>query len=152
MYKRQELVRRLQEYERFKEAASKINEMPRQNRDFFLAGAKLPEFELKTSYIDVPLEELSLALAEVLRRAENSKIHLINFEQLSTRERMTQILERMKNESFIDFISLFNPEEGRLGVVVTFLAILELIKDSLIEIVQTEEFGPIHIKGISEVH
>ena len=65
---------------------------------------------------------------------------------------MTQILERMKNESFIDFISLFNPEEGRLGVVVTFLAILELIKDSLIEIVQTEEFGPIHIKGISEVH
>ena len=149
---RAELVRRLQEYERFKEAASKINEMPRQNRDYFLAGAKLPEFELKTSYIDVPLEELSLALAEVLRRAENSKIHLINFEQLSTRERMTQILERMRNESFIDFISLFNPEEGRLGVVVTFLAILELIKDSLIEIVQTEEFGPIHIKGISEVH
>ena len=149
---RAELVRRLQEYERFKEAASKINEMPRQNRDFFLAGAKLPEFELKTSYVDVPLEELSLALAEVLRRVENSKIHLINFEQLSTRERMTQILERMRNESFIDFISLFNPEEGRLGVVVTFLAILELIKDSLIEIVQTEEFGPIHIKGISEVH
>ena len=75
---RAELVRRLQEYERFKEAASQINEMPRQNRDFFLAGAKLPEFELKTSYVDVPLEDLSLALAEVLRRAENSKIHLIN--------------------------------------------------------------------------
>ena len=72
--------------------------------------------------------------------------------ELSTRERMSQILERMKTESFIEFTSLFNSNEGRIGVVVTFLAILELLKDSLIEIVQSEEFGPIHIKGIEEVH
>ena len=65
---------------------------------------------------------------------------------------MSEILERMKKESFIEFSSLFNTSEGRIGVVVTFLAILELLKDSLIEIVQTEEFGPIHIKGIKEVH
>jgi segregation and condensation protein A len=71
---------------------------------------------------------------------------------MSTRERMSQIRERMKSESFIEFSSLFKPEEGKIGVVVTFLAILELLKDSLIEIVQSEEFGPIHIKGIEEVH
>jgi segregation and condensation protein A len=87
-----------------------------------------------------------------MRRVEQSQAHLINFEELSTRERMTQILERMRNESFIEFTTLFNKEEGKIGVVVTFLAILELLKDSLIEIVQSEEFGPIHIKGIEETH
>ena len=87
-----------------------------------------------------------------MRRVEQSQAHFINFEELSTRERMTQILERMRNESFIEFTSLFNKEEGKIGVVVTFLAILELLKDSLIEIVQSEEFGPIHIKGIEETH
>ena len=87
-----------------------------------------------------------------MQRVEQSKSHLINLEQLSTRERMTQILERMKEESFIEFSSLFTLKEGRVGVVITFLAILELLKDSLIEIVQSEEFGPIHIKGIKEVH
>ena len=87
-----------------------------------------------------------------MQRVELSKAHLINFEQLSTRERMSEILERMRNESFIDFTSLFRVEEGKVGVVVTFLALLELLKDSLVEIVQSEEFGPIHIKGIDEVH
>ena len=96
--------------------------------------------------------ELSLALSEVMRRVEQSKAHLINFEQLSTRERMTEVLERMKIESFIEFCSLFKAEEGKIGVVVTFLAVLELLKDSLIEIVQSEEFGPIYIKGIEEIH
>ena len=87
-----------------------------------------------------------------MRRVEQSQAHLINFEELSTRERMTQILVMMRNESFIEFTTLFNKEEGKIGVVVTFLAILELLKDSLIEIVQSEEFGPIHIKGIEETH
>ena len=149
---RAELIRRLQEYERYKEVADKINDIPRQNRDFFLASAKLPEFEAKMAAEEVPLEDLSFALLKVMQRVEQSKAHLINFEQLSTRERMTDILERMKKESFIEFSSLFNTSEGRIGVVVTFLAILELLKDSLIEIVQTEELGPIHIKGIKEVH
>ena len=149
---RAELIKRLQEYQRFKEAAEKIDKIPRLDRDIFAANAKLPEFTTVTPLIDVPLEDLTLALAEVMRRAEQSQAHLINFEELSTRERMTQILERMRNESFIEFTSLFNQREGKIGVVVTFLAILELLKDSLIEIVQSEEFGPIHIKGIEEVH
>ena len=149
---RAELMRRLQEYQRFKEAAAKIDLLPRLNRDFYLAGAKLPEFEALTPIAELPMEELTFALAEVMRRVDQSKAHLINFEQLSTRERMTEILERMRNETFIEFYSLFNSEEGRMGVVVTFLAVLELLKDSLIEIVQAEEFGPIHIRGIEEVH
>ncbi|HIA96604.1 MAG TPA: segregation/condensation protein A [Gammaproteobacteria bacterium] len=149
---RAELMRRLQEYQRFKEAAAKIDLLPRLNRDFYLAGAKLPEFEALTPIAELPMEELTFALAEVMRRVDQSKAHLINFEQLSTRERMTEILERMRNETFIEFYSLFSSEEGRMGVVVTFLAVLELLKDSLIEIVQSEEFGPIHIRGIEEVH
>ena len=149
---RAELMRRLQEYQRFKEAAAKIDLLPRLNRDFYLAGAKLPEFEALTPIAELPMEELTFALAEVMRRVDQSKAHLINFEQLSTRERMTEILERMRNERFIEFYSLFSSEEGRMGVVVTFLAVLELLKDSLIEIVQSEEFGPIHIRGIEEVH
>ena len=149
---RAELMRRLQEYQRFKEAAAKIDLIPRLNRDFYLAAAKLPEFETITPIAELPMEELTFALAEVMRRVDQSKAHLINFEQLSTRERMIEILERMRNETFIEFSSLFNNEEGRMGVVVTFLAVLELLKDSLIEIVQSEEFGPIHIRGIEEVH
>ena len=149
---RAELMRRLQEYQRFKEAAAKIDLLPRLNRDFYLAGAKLPEFEALTPIAELPMEELTFALAEVMRRVDQSKAHLINFEQLSTRERMTEILERMRNETFIEFYSLFSSEEGRMGVVVTFLAVLELLKDSLIEIVQSKEFGPIHIRGIEEVH
>ena len=149
---RAELMRRLQEYQRFKQAASKIDLLPRLNRDFFVAGAKLPEFEVEIPLVDLPMEDLTLALSEVMRRVEQSKAHLINFEQLSTRERMSEILERMRQETFIEFSSLFNLDEGRIGVVVTFLAVLELLKDSLVEIIQTEEFGPIHIKGIEEVH
>ena len=149
---RAELIKRLQEYQRYKEAAERIDKIPRIDREIFAANAKLPEFATKAPLIDVPLEDLTIALAEVLRRVEQSQAHLINFEELSTRERMTQILERMRTESFIEFTSLFNPKEGKIGVVVTFLAILELLKDSLIEIVQSEEFGPIHIKGIKEVH
>ena len=149
---RAELIRRLQEYQRFKSAAEKIDTMPRIDRDFYAAHAQLPEFALETPLADVPLEGLALALAEVMRRVEQSQAHLINFEELSIRERMTHILVRMRNEAFIEFTTLFNKEEGKIGVVVTFLAILELLKDSLIEIVQSEEFGPIHIKGIEETH
>ena len=142
---RAELIKRLQEYQRYKEVAERIDKIPRLDREIFAANAKLPEFTTEAPLIDVPLEELTFALAEVMRRAEQSQAHLINFEELSTRERMSQILERMKTESFIEFTSLFNSKEGKIGVVVTFLAILELLKDSLIEIVQSEEFGPIHI-------
>ena len=87
----------------------------------------MPEFT-EAPLIDVPLEELTIALAEVMRRADQSQAHLINFEELSTRERMSQILERMKTESFIEFSSLFNSKEGKIGVVVTFFSHIRVIK------------------------
>ena len=108
---RAELIKRLQEYQRYKEAAERIDKIPRLDREIFAANAKLPEFTTEAPLIDVPLEELTIALAEVMRRAEQSQAHLINFEELSTRERMSQILERMKTESFIEFTSLFNSNE-----------------------------------------
>tara|TARA_B110000014_G_scaffold264439_1_gene266031 strand:- start:10714 stop:11523 length:810 start_codon:yes stop_codon:yes gene_type:complete len=148
---RADLIRRLQEYQRYKEAADKIDSLPRLNRDFFLASAKLPEFETKRTFSHISMQELSFSLAEVLKRAEHAEAHLIDFNQLSTREKMSAILEKMKGNKFIDFVSLFEASEGKIGVVVTFLAILELLKDSLIDIIQTEEFGPIHLKVI-EVH
>ena len=114
---RAELIKRLQEYQRYKEAADRIDKIPRIDREIYAANAKLPEFTAKAPLIDVPLEDLTIALAEVLRRAEQSHAHLINFEELSTRERMTQILERMRTESFIEFTSLFDPKEGKIGVV-----------------------------------
>ena len=117
-----------------------------------LSELPLTEFEVETPLAELPMGELTLALAEVMQRVEQSSAHLINYEQLSTRERMSEILERMRNETFIEFSSLFKVQEGKIGVVVTFLAVLELLKDSLVEIVQSEEFGPIHIKGIDELH
>ena len=118
---RAELIKRLQEYQRYKEAAERIDKIPRIDREIFSANAKLPEFTLQTPMLDIPIEDLTFALAEVMRRVDQSQAHLINFEELSTRERMTQILERMKTESFIEFTSLFIPKEGKIGVVVTFL-------------------------------
>jgi segregation and condensation protein A len=96
------------------------------------------------------MREVLLALSEVLRRADMFESHHISRETLSTRERMSQVLERLSGQQFVPFVSLFTAGEGRLGVVVTFLAIMELIKESLVEIVQTENFGPIHVKARSE--
>ncbi len=95
------------------------------------------------------MKELMLALSEVLRRADMFESHHIQKEKLSTRERMSEVLARVSPNRFTPFVSLFSAEEGRLGVVVTFLAVMELIKESLIEIVQTEDFGPIHVKAKS---
>ena len=144
---RAELIRRLQEYERFKTAAEDIDEIPRVGRDLHQASADAPGREQQRQYPDVDMREILTALADVLRRAEMFESHHIQREKLSTRERMSQVLERLHGEQFIPFVSLFKVAEGRLGVVVTFLAIMELIKESLVEIVQNESFGPIHIKA-----
>lgn len=144
---RAELIRRLQEYERFKTAAEDIDEIPRVGRDLHQASADAPGREQKRQYPDVDMREILTALADVLRRAEMFESHHIEREKLSTRERMSQVLERLRGEQFIPFVSLFKVAEGRLGVVVTFLAVMELIKESLVEIVQNESFGPIHIKA-----
>ena len=144
---RAELIRRLQEYERFKKAAEDIDEMPRMGREIYQASSQPPDFKQTRPEPEVEMKELLLALGEVLRRADMFESHHVEKEKLSTRERMSQVLEMVSTETFTPFVSLFRAEEGRLGVVVTFLAIMELIKESLLELVQTEAFGPIHVKA-----
>ena len=149
---RAELIRRLQEYERYKKAAEDIDEMPRVGREIHLAAADQPRFERERAHPDVDLREVLLALQEVLHRADMFESHQVSREKLSTRERMTQVLERLGRDRFVPFVSLFSYEEGRLGVVVTFLAILELVKESLVELVQSEPLGPIHVKARESAH
>ena len=144
---RAELIRRLQEYERFKQAAEDVDELPRVGRDVFPASAKAMEKSAPLLQPDVLMEDLLLALAGVMSRAKLTGSHQIEYEVLSTRERMSDILERLSSEQFMPFITLFTLEEGRQGVVVTFLAMMELVKESLVEIVQGEVFGSIHLRA-----
>lgn len=146
---RAELIRRLQDYERFKMAAEDIDEMPRMGRDIYKASAESPDKKNEKQYSEVHMQELLMALSDVMKRAEMFESHHIQLEKLSTRERMSQILENIRDKQFVPFATLFKKSEGRLGVVVTFLAIMELIRESLVEIVQNESFGPIHIKAKS---
>ena len=147
---RAQLIRRLQEYERFKKAAEDIEELPRVERDTWVGSANPPELNRTRPDPEVDLRELMVALGEVMRRADMFATHHVQQEALSTRERMSEVLERLAGQQFVPFVSLFRISEGRLGVVVTFLALMELIKETLVEIVQTENFGPIHVKARSE--
>ncbi len=144
---RAELIRRLQQYERFKKAAEEIDEMPRMERDTFAGSAALPRLPSSQPHPDVDMRELLLALRGVLQRADLFTSHHVERERLSTRERMSHILASLQGDRFVTFESLFTIEEGRLGVVVTFLATLELVKEQLIEIVQAEVLGPIHVRA-----
>ena len=144
---RMELIRRLQEYERYKQAAENIDTLPRLDRDLHIAKAALPVIEKVQPDPVVDLTEVLLALSNVLRRADRFGHHHIQLETLSTREKMSDILSNLSSSDFMPLTSLLNKQEGRLGVVVTFLAIMELMKDALIEIVQTDSFGPIHLKS-----
>lgn len=146
---RAELIRRLQEYEQFKMAAEDIDEIPRIGRDIHQASAASPSKKQERQYPELDIQELLGALSDVMRRVEMFESHHIQLEKLSTRERMSQVLENIRGKQFVPFASLFNESEGRLGVVVTFLAIMELIRESLVEIVQNESFGPIHVKAKS---
>ncbi len=147
---RAQLIRRLQEYERYKKAAEDMDELPRLERDIYAAEAESPHLERNAPEPHVDLREILVSLAMVLRRADMFEHHHVQRETLSTREKMSEILVRLSSQRFVPLVSLLMREEGRLGVVVTFLAVMELIKDSLIEIVQTEPFGPIHLKARSE--
>lgn len=144
---RAELIKRLQEYERFKQAAEDIDELPRMGRDIHRATAEAPDRDQQRPHPDVDIRELVTALADVLKRSEMFESHQVEREKLSTRERMSQVMENLRDKQFVPFVALFTLEEGRLGVVVTFLAVMELIKESLIEIVQSDSFGPIHVKA-----
>jgi segregation and condensation protein A len=146
---RAELVRRLQEYERFRQAAQDIDTLPRLERDVFPTSAEMCERKVVEILPDVTLRELLLSFQEVLVRADMFAHHHVQREPLSVRQRMSDVLARIQDGGFAEFSSLFTPEEGRMGVVVTFLAILELIREALLDIVQSEPFAPIHIKARS---
>ncbi len=146
---RAELVRRLQEYERYKQAAEDIDALPQQGRDVFPVAVDFPDKRILRQAPDVHLQEILLALTEVLKRAELFTHHRIEKESLSLRERMSRVLGAVDTEGFTEFGELFDYSEGKLGVVVTFLAVLELIKDALIELVQAEPFAPIYVKASS---
>jgi segregation and condensation protein A len=147
---RAELVRKLQAYEVIKKAAENIDELPRIERDSFVANVELAENfipEILNSQVD--LAELVSALQGIIKRTQAFEHHHIQKESLSTRERMAHILATLKDaeneQPYCDFSNLFTVKEGRQGVVVTFLAILELIKESLIECVQTKIYGEIRV-------
>lgn len=146
---RAELVRRLQEYERFKKAAEDIDALPRQERDTAPVQAFVPDRAAVRLPPPVELKEMLLALHDVLKRAELFTQHAIKRDALSVRQRMGELLERMKDGAFHRFESLFTAEEGRLGVVVTFLGLLTLAKEQLVEIVQEGPLMPIYVKSLA---
>ncbi len=144
---RAELIRRLQEYERYKQAAEDIDSLPRYERDVFGTLVEFPDRSSQQQPPDVPMDVVLRAFADVLNRAELFMNHRIQREALSVRERMSMVLERVRSDEFTEFKDLFVIEEGRAGVIVALLAVLELIKESLIEMVQNEINGPIYIKA-----
>lgn len=146
---RAELVRRLQEYERYKQAAEDIDALPRYEREIFGTIVEFPDRKSSQQEPDVSMDSLLRMFAEVLARADMYTHHRIQREALSVRERMTMVLDKINAEDFIDFRELFAVEEGRGGVIIALLAILELLKSSLVEMVQNELNGPIYIKAAS---
>ena len=149
---RAELIRRLQEYEQIKQAAEDLDQLPRLERDNFTVGIRRPESRVVRLQPKVELREILLAFQDVMTRAEMYSHHHVRFEALSVRERMTNVLNAVNSNKFIGFASLFTPEEGRRGVVVTLLAILELLREGLIEMIQNETYGPIYIKAPGGMH
>jgi len=150
---RAELVRRLQEYEQIKTAAEDLREIPRLERDNYLVAATKPELVRQHAEPEVELKEVLLALAQVMRRAEMFAKHEIQMEPLSVRERMGNVLSKVRGSTeFVGFHTLFTIEEGRMGVVVTFLAVMELVRESLLEFVQQEAFAPIHVRAAQGTH
>ena len=147
---RAELVRRLLEYERYRFVSEEIDQMDRVERDIYLSSAETGNYEQPEILPDILLPDLVMAFQEVLKKAEMfSTLHFMK-EPLSVRERMAEILEIIQGEEFVKFEELFNHKEGKTGLVVTFLAILELMKELLIEVVQAKEYGIIHIKMLVE--
>jgi segregation and condensation protein A len=144
---RAELIRRLQEYERYKQAAQDIEEMPRLGRELHSVAIRAPENQPEQATPEVDLREVLFALKEVLHRADMFISHQVAREPLSLRERMSRVLETVHAENFTQFTDLFDLAEGRPGVVVTFMAMLELIKQQLIELVQSESYAPIHVRA-----
>jgi len=145
---RAELVRRLKEYERFKIAAELLDQLPRVQRDIFLTSVDSPVITQEKPLPQIDLTELIAAFNEIMQRAELLSQHQIQRENLSVRERMAHILTTLQTAKFIEFNQLFTFKEGRQGVVVSLIAILELLRQSMIEMVQVEPFSQIYLKII----
>jgi len=143
---RADLIRRLQEYERFKKAALDLDGLPRLERDHYLVQAPVPPGHRRLIPPEVDLREVFLALRDLLARADLFTSHRVEKESLSLRERMALVLAKLQGLGFVPFVHLFEIHEGRAGIVVSFLAVLELIKSATIELVQTEPFAPIHVR------
>jgi segregation and condensation protein A len=144
---RAELVRRLQEYERFKRAAQDIDNLPRLERDVWQASAELRDRPVVRVLPQVTLQEMLLAFKDVAVRAAMFAHHHVTREPLSVRERMSNILAALEQGSFLEFAALFTIEEGRAGVTVAFIAVLELMREGLIDVMQVEPYAPLHVRA-----
>jgi segregation and condensation protein A len=143
---RAELVRRLQEYERFKQAAEDIDRLPRLERDVHQAIAELTHRQVVRILPEVALQEMLVAFKDVVQRATMFAHLHVRRETLSVRQRMSDVLAMLEEPGLVAFVRLFRAEEGRMGVTVTFAALLELLREQLIEIVQTEPYQPLHVR------
>ncbi len=139
------LIKQLQEYERFKNASERVAELPRMERDNFSVNMSMPDVKQARPRPTVQMDELLAAYGDVLKRCDMYEHHTISRERLSTRERMSSLMAQLQEHQFMSFHDLFNLSEGRMGIVVTFLAMMELVKEKLIKLVQAQEFGPIHV-------
>ena len=143
------LVKRLQEYERFREASLELDERPRLDRDLYLVRADFEDKYAVEKLPDVALDDLAAAFRNVIELAARNRSFLIERETLSVRERMTNILDRVRSKPYLSFTDLFELDEGRMGLVVSFVAILELCKENMLVVMQNEPFAPIHVKAVA---
>ncbi|GAA0852853.1 ScpA family protein [Aliiglaciecola litoralis] len=149
---RADLIRRLKEYEIIKLAAQDLDSIPRQERDLFSAHAQVADSVTPIKIVpEIALQELVLAFQSAMQKAKAFEHHQIEREALSTRERMSRILERLNHQTYTEFEQLFTVKEGKAGVVVSFLAILELVKERLVDLVQVQPMSQIHVKLCSVV-
>lgn len=151
---RAELVRRLQQYEQIRNAAERLDALPRMDRDLYAVAAEPPELKVVALPPKVSLQELLLALADVVQRAELHRHHPVLLEQLSVRDRMSAVLQRVSSlpaGTYVTFQELFEVREGRRGVIVTFLALMELVREHLVELVQTAPFAPIYAHAVGTI-
>ena len=143
---RAELVRRLQEYERFKRAAEDIDALDRLDRDVYQATVELTNRHVIRLVPEVTLQEMLVAFKDVVQRATMFAHLHVRRETLSVRQRMSEVLAMLEDSALVEFVNLFRPEEGRLGVCVTFAALLELLREGLIDVVQAEPYAPLHVR------
>ncbi len=143
---RANLIKRLMEYQKYKELSEKLDDIPRRNRDTFVISGIMTNFNKTENLPKLEIDQLEAAFQDVIRRAEIYATHTIESEALSVRERMSSILLNINNHGTMKFIDCFTYEEGRMGAIVTFLAILEMVKESLIDIIQNEDYSMIYLQ------